>query len=71
MNYPDIRDQVKEGDEVCAIWFDDPNWYRGKVVMGDDGKLGVQCDHWTWGTIEGASKVVWSKDMEVEIDEKN
>lgn len=63
VNVRDSRDKLKRGNVACARWFDDPHYYVGHVVEGDDGELGMQLPNDCWGTIGGAFHCVTMKQV--------
>ena len=53
----DDRSSLKTGDTVAMEWFNDPNYYAGKLEM-IDGKLGIPIKNNTVGFVEDADHVV-------------
>lgn len=58
-NCPDSRPtkSFKPGDTVAGIWYDNPNWYAGKLEYIDGG-LAIPIDKDSVGFIENAFHVV-------------
>lgn len=56
---PDARKTtlLEVGDKIAAIWFNDPNYYIGRLEIAD-GELGLPLGDSIWGNINDAYHVV-------------